>query len=92
MEQNGLSEEDYDWRNCTEEPGARPKLNEIELEPELVARYQKVVCLGQIPAKWCNKQKIEHLALPHPSGLNRKWNDPTTEPTVIQELQQYLNC
>jgi uracil-DNA glycosylase len=92
MESLGYNEEEYDWRNCSEEAGAKPKLKEIQLERWSVANYEKVICLGLISSKWCQSQKIEHLQVPHPSGLNRKWNDPKMEPSVVAQIANYLNC
>lgn len=85
-----ISPEEYDWQNCTDQPGARPRLNEIKKEPWEVTLYQKLICLGNIPATWCDSLNIAYLKVPHPSGLNRKWNNPETEHITIQKIKEYL--
>lgn len=85
-----ISEDEYDWRNCVDEPGANPKQSDIMLNRYEVANYKKVVCLGNTPSRWCENLKIDHIKVPHPSGINRKWNDPETEPRVMLEIKQYI--
>lgn len=87
----GISEEEYDWRNCVDTPGADPSLRDIKLHKYEVANYDKVVCLGNKPSMWCAKQGIDHLKVPHPSGINRAWNDPSTEPRVMIDISNYVN-
>ena len=36
------------------------------------------------------KLGIQHLKIPHPSRLNRQWNDPKTEITTKKRLKKYL--
>lgn len=92
MDHCGISEEEYDWRNLVDEQGKTPRMSEIRLYRYAVANYKKVVCLGNLPAQWCKGMCIDHvLKVPHPSGLNRKWNDPTTEPQVMRELNEFIN-
>jgi uracil-DNA glycosylase len=51
----------------------------------------KVIALGNLVAKYFENRKIEHLKVPHPSGLNRMWNDPELEPKVIEEIRGFTN-
>lgn len=87
----GVAETEYDWQNCSDQPGARPKQSEILKRRWEVALYDKVICLGNIPARWCYSLRIDHIKVPHPSGVNRKWNDPTTEPETVKQIRNYLN-
>jgi len=87
----GITEEQYDWRNLVDEPGKNPKMSEISLYRYEVANYKKVICLGNKPAQWCRGYCIDHvLKVPHPSGLNRKWNNPEQETITIEEINNYL--
>jgi len=86
----GISETEYDWQNCSDQPGALPKQNEIVKSRYEIAIYPKVICLGNIPSTWCKSLNIEHIKVPHPSGINRKWNDPLCEPLTIEEIRNYL--
>ena len=90
MAESDLSEQDYDWLNVSDEPGSNPSLNQIKLQSSVVQVYNKVVCLGKTPGKWCKKMGIDHLEVPHPSGINRVWNNTEAEPNVIEELKEYL--
>lgn len=87
----GVTETEYDWQNCSDQPGARPKQSDIVKNRYEVALYDKVICLGNVPAKWCRLLSIDHIKVPHPSGVNRKWNDPTTEPATVEQIRNYLN-
>lgn len=87
----GIDQDGYDWQNCSDIIGHRPKQSEIEKPRYEVALYEKVICLGNIPARWCKSLNIPHIKVPHPSGINRKWNDPATEPQVVLEITNYLN-
>lgn len=87
----GVDSDEYDWQNCSDQPGARPKQSEIDKPRYEVALYDKVICLGNIPARWCRLLSIDYIKVPHPSGVNRKWNDPATEPETIEQIRNYLN-
>jgi hypothetical protein len=90
LEVCGVSEEEYDWRNLVDEAGAVPKMQDVRLRRYEVANYDKVICLGNRPSQWCKSLSISHLKVPHPSGTNRKWNDPDTEPQVMSEIRSYV--
>ena len=90
MIQCGIQEQEYDWRNCVDVPGAKVKMKDVALNRFEVANYEKVICLGISASKWCERLKIKHIKVPHPSGLNRQWNDPSVEPNVINNINSYL--
>ena len=58
---------------------------------ECVKGYTKIITLGNEVAHYFKKLGVEHFAAPHPSPLNRKFNDKTFEPALIKSLQKYLN-
>jgi hypothetical protein len=86
----GINESQYDWRNLVDIPGQNPKMSEVELKHAEISGYDKVICLGNKPEQWCNSHQIEHIKVPHPSGLNRKWNVPGQEITTIESIKEFL--
>ena len=92
MAECGIDPQEFNWLNLSEEPGTNPKLSEITLKRSDVANYEKVICLGNKPAQWCKSLHIDHVKMvPHPSGMNRIWNNPEVEPLVIEDLKTYMN-
>jgi hypothetical protein len=57
---------------------------------EVSKNYNKVLTLGNEVNNILTKMGIEHYALPHPSPLNRKFNDKAYEPKIINNLKSYL--
>lgn len=57
----------------------------------LFAERSKIVTLGTYPSKVLTRIGIAHYAMPHPSGLNRKLNDPTYVAGVLAGCQTYLS-
>lgn len=53
-------------------------------------KYRKIVALGNEASKILNYMGIEHLKMPHPSGLNRKLNDKQYEEDCIKLLRDYV--
>ena len=49
----------------------------------------RIVALGKAASGVLSKLGLEHLEMPHPSGLNRKLNDKTYTAAKIEELKQY---
>ena len=90
MAKCGYEQTDYDWRNLVDEAGKNPKMREVTISVDEVAKYDKVICLGNKPEQWCKSVNIEHLKVPHPSGLNRQWNNPETETITINNIGEYL--
>jgi len=58
---------------------------------ECIQGYTKIITLGNEVSHYFTKRGVEHFPAPHPSPLNRKFNDKTFEPAVIKGLQSYLN-
>jgi len=52
--------------------------------------FDRIITLGGFTSSVLTRLRIPHLALPHPSPRNRKFNDPAFEPTVIQQLKTYI--
>ena len=52
--------------------------------------YDKVVALGKVASSTLNKLDIRHLPMPHPSGLNRQWNNPEFKKLSLQCLENYI--
>jgi len=75
-------------------PGVRfangTDIDEITLQ-ECIKGYNKIITLGNEVSQYFKKQGINHFPAPHPSPLNRKFNDKSFEPAVINSLQTYLN-
>jgi hypothetical protein len=83
MAECGYEQTDYDWRNLVDEAGALPKMKEVTIKRNEVSNYEKV-------EQWCKSVEIEYLKVPHPSGLNRQWNNPEMETITINNLNNYL--
>mgnify|MGYP003138530058 FL=1 len=47
----------------------------------------KVIAMGNEVSDYFTKNNVEHLKVPHPSGLNRMWNNPELEPSVIEQIR-----
>lgn len=82
---------EYDWYNLVDYHAPKLKLGEVTLEPQKIQQYNKVIALGNLASQWLTKQSIEHLKVPHPSGLNRQWNNPETETITINNIKHYLD-
>ena len=72
-EQAGV--QDWDWTNLSDN-------NMLEK-----IKGCKVIAMGNEVHNYFAKNKIEHLKVPHPSGLNRMWNNPELEPSVIEQIR-----
>ena len=57
---------------------------------KITKNYHKIIALGGFVAQYLTKIGVEHFAAPHPSPRNRKFNDKTFEPIVIEKLKEYL--
>lgn len=60
------------------------KLINVDVMPD------KVIALGRTAEKALKMLGIEHFAMPHPSGLNRKLNDPVYVAEKLKGLSDYL--
>jgi uracil-DNA glycosylase len=54
-------------------------------------RNKKVIALGNIASTALDKIDIQHLKIPHPSGLNRLWNNRMTKYEVAMMIENYVN-
>ena len=70
---------DWDWTNMSD-PDHLEKIKDC-----------KVIAMGNDVSDYFDVANIEHLKVPHPSGLNRMWNNPELEPKVIEEIRGFTN-
>lgn len=71
-------------------------------EPDMVVDWEFVwhicsqspinIALGVKAGMVLDKLKIEHLKMPHPSGLNRKLNSPVYLADQLGRLKQYISA
>ena len=57
---------------------------------KITKNYNKIITLGGFVSQYITKMGIKHYAAPHPSPRNRKFNDKSFEPMIINELKEYL--
>ena len=57
---------------------------------KITKNYNKIITLGSFVSQYFTKRGIKHLAAPHPSPRNRKFNDKSYEPMVISQIKEYL--
>jgi len=57
---------------------------------KITKNYNKIITLGSFVSQYFTKKGIKHLAAPHPSPRNRKFNDKSYEPMVISQIKEYL--
>ena len=72
-----LGSRDYEWTNKSD--------NDLDK----IKCHDKVLALGNVASEWLSKHDIPHLKVPHPSGLNRMWNDKTLESKVVEDIHAY---
>ena len=78
-------EQPYDWTNIY-------NLNdEVIFTVEQTYKYSHIVALGNVASDYLNKLGVRHCKVPHPSRLNRMWNDPQTEIDTVNKLNNYLH-
>ena len=58
---------------------------------KITKNYNKIITLGGFVSQYVTKMGIPHFAAPHPSPRNRKFNDKSYEPMVVNEIKEYLN-
>ena len=92
MDELGVDRFKWKWTNVFLTKTTRTKLEGIETQEfmERLKGYGKIIALGNIPSDQMKRLGIQHLKVPHPSGLNRMWNDPELEPKVINDIKGYL--
>jgi uracil-DNA glycosylase len=85
-----LGETQYDWYNLVDYHTASLKMKDVELDPKLIMTYDKIIALGNQSSEWLTRNGVNHLKVPHPSGLNRVWNDPDAESQTVNLINDYL--
>jgi len=83
----------YSFSNASAHRATSLKMADIDETyiTNITTGYNKILSLGNEVNNILTKMGIEHYALPHPSPLNRKFNDKKFEISVISGLQSYLN-
>ena len=83
----------YDWTNLVDYKAPKLKLSEVNEEEfaKKIKGYSHIIALGNLPSTYLFKKRIPHLKVPHPSGLNRIWNDKSVEPQVIEKIRGFTN-
>lgn len=70
------------------------RVSEIrEAIPSLKQRlssYNKIIAVGKTAAKALEIAGIDHFPVPHPSGLNRFWNDKDQAAAMIESIREYV--
>ena len=103
LKQAQIPEEALEIKNCIAVVGAsgdvrklaRTKLRNGGWLSEVIG-YPVIVCLGQVAAEaiqetrdlyFPNVSEWDHYFIPHPSGLNRKLNDPEAHQEAVNQLR-----
>lgn len=73
-----LGNANYDWTNKSDD------------DIEHIKKYEKIIALGNVASEWLKKNEVDHLKIPHPSGLNRFWNESGSESWAINNIRSYL--
>jgi hypothetical protein len=72
------------------------QLTKKDMKPHLETledklRYEKnIVACGRIASMGLNMAGIDHFNMPHPSGLNRFWNDKEAGEKKIKEMLSWI--
>jgi uracil-DNA glycosylase len=68
----------------------KESLDQLKSSAE-VQEPDRIIALGKTAEKALTLLHIPHMAMPHPSGLNRKLNDKTYVEQKIKELVEYCS-
>jgi hypothetical protein len=80
------------FTNCISEAGPYTRADiDYDRLSKSAAGYDRVVALGNFPSSALKKLNIDHFVLPHPSGLNRKLNDPKFELEQLELCRNYIH-
>lgn len=60
-------------------------------EPQAIPQGLKYVALGNNASERLTELGINHLKLPHPSGVNRHWNTEGAEEECARKLKEYVS-
>ena len=82
----------YDWYNLVDYHAPDLKLKDATLKPETVKDYSVIISLGNLADDWCKRNNINNYKMPHPSGLNRIWNDKRRANKIIRELRKHIHA
>ena len=82
----------YDWYNLVDYHAPDLKLKDATLKPEIVQKYSVIISLGNLADEWCKRNNINNYKMPHPSGLNRIWNDKRRANKIIRELRKHIHA
>ena len=82
----------YDWYNLVDYHAPDLKLKDATLKPETVKDYSVIISLGNLADEWCKRNNINNYKMPHPSGLNRIWNDKRRANKIIRELRKHIHA
>ena len=55
-----------------------------------VEGHTKIIALGRVAAKALRSISVDFLEVPHPSGLNRFWNDRDQSRIMINRIRAYV--
>ena len=66
-------------------PGLRSRIEEFGFQ------NCKIVALGKTASKALDLLEVEYHEMPHPSGMNRFWNDKDKSAEAIESLRKYLD-
>ena len=81
----------YSFINSTQHQ--KPSLANLDLNTLVLTRdYDKVIALGGFASRALGHLSVKHFALPHPSPLNRKLNDPKFEAETLEKCYNYLHA
>ncbi len=81
---------EYKFVNLVDYHAPNLKLSEVTLDVETLSSYNYIITLGNLADNFLKRKNIKHYGAPHPSGLNRKFNDKTYEPQVMEQIKEYL--
>lgn len=87
-----LGIEYFSFVNCVHTTGVyKPADIDYNTLMDCAQLHDKVLALGNFPSRALEILGIEHFVLPHPSGLNRKLNDPAYEKQKLSEAKRYID-
>lgn len=83
----------YSFTNLCAHHKVSIKLSDIDetFIKECTKSYTKIIALGNEVAHYFKKKGVECFHAPHPSPLNRKFNDKYFEPMIMKQLKEYIN-
>lgn len=81
----------YAFTNCFGHQVDHPRMKDVDWEwLTTVTRGHVVVALGSFPSRVLSRLGVDHFTLPHPSGLNRKLNDPEYVEAMLKMCRDYI--